>query len=100
MPRGPRALVFDFDGVIADDEPLHLAAFQEALAAEGIALTREAYYARYLGFAGGSRTSHPATAWWSRTRSPASRARAAPACAASRSPTRIPPRRSAGPTWS
>src|SRR5438093_467243 len=50
MPRGPRALVFDFDGVIADDEPLHLAAFQEALAAEGITLTREAYYARYLGF--------------------------------------------------
>src|SRR5919198_730408 len=50
MPRGPRALIFDFDGVIADDEPLHLAAFQEALAAEGITLTREAYYARYLGF--------------------------------------------------
>jgi HAD superfamily hydrolase (TIGR01509 family) len=49
MPRGPRALIFDFDGVIADDEPLHLAAFQHALAAEGIALTREAYYARYLG---------------------------------------------------
>src|SRR5207253_10396027 len=50
MPRGPRALVFDFDGVIADDEPLHLAAFQEALAAAGIALTRESYYARSLGF--------------------------------------------------
>ena len=50
MPRGPRALIFDFDGVIADDEPLHLAAFQQALAAEGITLTREAYYARYLGF--------------------------------------------------
>src|SRR5947207_14031863 len=50
MPRGPRALIFDFDGVIADDEPLHLAAFQEALAAEGITLSREAYYARYLGF--------------------------------------------------
>src|SRR2546428_1668920 len=50
MPRGPRALVFDFDGVIADDEPLHLAAFQEALAAEGVTLTRETYYARYLGF--------------------------------------------------
>src|SRR5437867_1139258 len=32
MPRGPRALVFDFDGVIADDEPLNLAAFQESLA--------------------------------------------------------------------
>src|ERR1043166_2015069 len=52
MPRGPRALIFDFDGVIADDEPLHLAAFQEALAAEGITLSREAYYARYLGFPG------------------------------------------------
>ena len=50
MPRGPRALIFDFDGVIVDDEPLHLAAFQAALAAEGITLTREAYYARYLGF--------------------------------------------------
>jgi beta-phosphoglucomutase len=50
MSRGPRALVFDFDGVIADDEPLHLAAFQEALAAEHITLTREAYYAHYLGF--------------------------------------------------
>src|SRR5947209_2030419 len=50
MPRGPRALIFDFDGVIADDEPLHLAAFQEALAAEGSTLSRQAYYARYLGF--------------------------------------------------
>jgi beta-phosphoglucomutase len=50
MPVGPRALVFDFDGVIADSEPLHLAAFQRTLAAEGITLTPEAYYARYLGF--------------------------------------------------
>ena len=44
------AIVFDFDGVIADSERLHLRAFQETLAAEGIELTREAYYARYLGF--------------------------------------------------
>ena len=50
MSRGPRALVFDFDGVIADDEPLHLAAFRRTLAAEGITLSAEAYYARYLGF--------------------------------------------------
>src|SRR5437016_14599093 len=34
MPRGPRALIFYFDGMIVDDDPLHLAAFQEALAAE------------------------------------------------------------------
>ena len=50
MSAGPRAIVFDFDGVIADDEPLHLAAFQRALASDGITITREQYYARYLGF--------------------------------------------------
>lgn len=44
------AIVFDFDGVIADSERLHLRAFQETLAAESIELTREAYYAHYLGF--------------------------------------------------
>lgn len=50
VPAGPQAIIFDFDGVIADDEPLHLAAFQRALASEGITITREQYYARYLGF--------------------------------------------------
>ena len=50
MAGRPRALIFDFDGVIADSEPLHLAAFQRTLAADGIGLSREAYYARYLGF--------------------------------------------------
>jgi len=44
------AIVFDFDGVIADSERLHLRAFQDTLAAESIALTRDAYYAQYLGF--------------------------------------------------
>ena len=46
MSPGPRALVFDFDGVIADDEPLHLAAFQRTLAAEGVALAADAYTTR------------------------------------------------------
>jgi HAD superfamily hydrolase (TIGR01509 family) len=50
MPRGPHAIIFDFDGVIADSEPLHLAAFQQALEPEGILLTTEAYYADYLGY--------------------------------------------------
>jgi beta-phosphoglucomutase len=45
-----QAVVFDFDGVIANSEPLHLQAFQLALADEGIELTRAEYYARYLGF--------------------------------------------------
>ena len=44
------AIVFDFDGVIADSEPLHLRAFQQALAQEGIALDRDEYFARYLGY--------------------------------------------------
>ena len=45
-----RAVVFDFDGVLADSEPLHLAACQEVFAAIGVTLTREEYYARYLGY--------------------------------------------------
>jgi beta-phosphoglucomutase len=45
-----QAIIFDFDGVIADSEPLHLQAFQRTLADEGIALTPSEYYARYLGF--------------------------------------------------
>jgi beta-phosphoglucomutase-like phosphatase (HAD superfamily) len=43
------AIVFDFDGVIADSERLHLAAYQEVLLPLGVTLTREDYYARYLG---------------------------------------------------
>ena len=45
-----RAIVFDFDGVIADSEPLHLRAFQEVLAPLGITVDRAEYYARYLGY--------------------------------------------------
>jgi len=45
-----KAIVFDFDGVIADSEPLHLRAYQKVLQAKGIALAGEEYYARYLGF--------------------------------------------------
>jgi beta-phosphoglucomutase len=45
-----RAVIFDFDGVIANSEPLHLAAFRGVLAEEGVTLTEEEYYARYLGY--------------------------------------------------
>lgn len=49
---GPKchAIVFDFDGVIADSEPLHLRAYQAVLKDEGIELSRDEYYAQYLGF--------------------------------------------------
>jgi beta-phosphoglucomutase len=43
-----RAIIFDCDGVIADTEPLHLAAFQRVLGEEGIDLTDEEYYREYL----------------------------------------------------
>lgn len=45
-----RAIVFDFDGVIADSEPLHLHALQGVLAPLGMSVGREEYYARYLGY--------------------------------------------------
>lgn len=45
-----RAIVFDFDGVIANSEPLHFAAFRDILAEEHITLTERDYYAQYLGY--------------------------------------------------
>ena len=45
-----RAVVFDFDGVIVDSEPLHLRAYQQVLAPRGVSLTTEAYYGKYLGY--------------------------------------------------
>src|SRR4051794_30828927 len=45
-----RAIVFDFDGVLADSEPLHLRAYQEVLANLGVTLSRDEYYAAYLGY--------------------------------------------------
>jgi HAD superfamily hydrolase (TIGR01509 family) len=44
-----RALIFDFDGVLADTEALHCAAFQAALASVGVTLTRDDYFQRFLG---------------------------------------------------
>jgi HAD superfamily hydrolase (TIGR01509 family) len=49
IPKGLRAAVFDFDGVIVDSEPLHFELFRRLLGEEGIALTREQYDAIYLG---------------------------------------------------
>jgi len=44
------AIVFDFDGVIADSERLHLRSYQEILAPEGITMSNEDYFNRYLGY--------------------------------------------------
>jgi HAD superfamily hydrolase (TIGR01509 family) len=44
------AVIFDFDGVIADTEPLHFASFRQTLDEIGISLTESDYYANYLGY--------------------------------------------------
>ena len=57
MKRGPafsptrpiRAILFDFDGVIADTEPLHYRTFAAVLADEGITITREVNDREFIG---------------------------------------------------
>src|SRR5262249_42756857 len=44
------AVIFDFDGVLANSEPLHLAGFQAALVERGLALPADDYYAHFLGY--------------------------------------------------
>lgn len=44
------ATIFDFNGVLVDDEPVHLAAFREVLAPLGVAISDEDYLGKYFGF--------------------------------------------------
>jgi beta-phosphoglucomutase len=50
MPDWPAAVLFDFDGVIVNSEPLHFWAFHEVLRAEKIEITEEEYYRELIGF--------------------------------------------------
>ena len=45
-----RAILFDFNGVLVNDEPQHCEALITTLDEYGYALDRERYYAEYLGF--------------------------------------------------
>jgi HAD superfamily hydrolase (TIGR01509 family) len=45
-----RAVVFDFDGVLADSEPLHYRALRDCLRPEGIAVDETEYYATYVAY--------------------------------------------------
>ena len=45
-----KAIIFDFDGVIADTEPLHFNAFRNVLSKRGLELSKEAYYENYLAY--------------------------------------------------
>src|SRR5687768_3630373 len=40
-----QAIFFDLNGIIIDDEPIHLNAYREVLAAEGISISDEDYFA-------------------------------------------------------
>lgn len=44
------ALIFDFDGVVVDSEPVHFACFHQVLASVGVDLRKEDYYSKYLGY--------------------------------------------------
>jgi HAD superfamily hydrolase (TIGR01509 family) len=43
-----RAVLFDFDGVLVDSEPLHFRAMREALVAEGFTIDEEEYWRHLL----------------------------------------------------
>ena len=45
-----QAVIFDFDGVIVDTEPLHYNAFQQILAPRGLGFSWEQYVETYMGF--------------------------------------------------
>jgi len=50
MRPWPVAVLFDFDGVIVNSEPLHFLAFHETLKDEKIELTEAEYYHEVLGY--------------------------------------------------
>ncbi|UFS69272.1 HAD family phosphatase [Geomonas sp. RF6] len=45
-----KAVIFDFDGVIVDTEPLHYQAFQEILVPLGMGYSWQEYVEHYMGF--------------------------------------------------
>src|SRR6185312_15978626 len=44
----PIATLFDFDGVLVDSEPVHLAAFNDVLAPRGVTISQHEYDTRYI----------------------------------------------------
>ncbi|MEZ0263315.1 MAG: HAD family hydrolase [Phycisphaerae bacterium] len=50
MSSWPGAVLFDFDGVIVNSEPLHFWAFHEVLKGERIEITEAEYYNDLIGF--------------------------------------------------
>ena len=44
-----KAIIFDFNGVISDDEPIHLSSMLRVLEEEGIKVPLDEYHTKYLG---------------------------------------------------
>ena len=44
-----KAIIFDFDGVLADTEPIHFMMFQRVLKQEDLPLSQREYYEKYVG---------------------------------------------------
>lgn len=47
---GISAVIFDFNGVLIDDESVHFALFREVLAQEGVFINERDYHEKYLGY--------------------------------------------------
>ncbi len=45
-----RAIIFDFNGIILNDEPLHYRSMRDSVADLGIQLSEQSYWAKYLPF--------------------------------------------------
>jgi HAD superfamily hydrolase (TIGR01509 family) len=45
-----RAVIFDFNGVLVDDEEVHFELFREVLAEEAVVLSAPQYHERFLGY--------------------------------------------------
>lgn len=45
-----RSIIFDFNGVLIDDEHVHFSLFRDVLAEEGISFTERQYHEEYLGY--------------------------------------------------
>lgn len=45
-----RAFIFDFNGVLVDDEPVHFDLFRDVMAEQGITITEQEYHDEYLGY--------------------------------------------------
>ena len=46
----PKAVIFDFDGVIVDSEPLHYEAFMRMTRRDGVTISYDKYLESYIGY--------------------------------------------------